>query len=55
MIEFDGGQGGLRFFPFVFAIFMFVLLSNYFGLIPGVFTVTSQIAVNFALAAAGDC
>jgi F-type H+-transporting ATPase subunit a len=27
-----------------------VLFSNYFGLIPGVFTVTSQIAVNFALA-----
>ena len=50
MIESTAGKGGYRFFPFVFAIFMFVLLSNYFGLIPGVFTVTSQIAVNFALA-----
>ena len=50
MIESTAGTGGYRFFPFVFAIFMFVLLSNYFGLIPGVFTVTSQIAVNFALA-----
>ncbi len=50
MIELTAGKGGLRFFPFVFAIFMFVLFSNYFGLIPGVFTVTSQIAVNFVLA-----
>ncbi len=50
MIESTAGKDGLRFFPFVFAVFMFVLCSNYFGLIPGVFTVTSQIAVNFALA-----
>jgi len=50
MIESTSGKAGYRFFPFVFAIFMFVLLSNFFGLIPGVFTVTSQIAVNFALA-----
>ncbi len=51
MIQSAAGKDGLRFFPFVFAIFFFVLFSNYFGLIPGVFTVTSQIAVTFALAA----
>lgn len=50
MIASTAGEDGKRFFPFVFAIFVFVLCSNYFGLIPGVFTVTSQIAVNFALA-----
>ncbi len=50
MIDQTAGHAGYRFFPFVLAIFMFVLLSNYFGLIPGVFTITSQIAVNFALA-----
>jgi F-type H+-transporting ATPase subunit a len=50
MIDATAGEAGYKFFPFVFAIFMFVLFSNYFGLIPGVFTVTSQIAVNFALA-----
>lgn len=50
MIESTAGKAGNRFFPLVFAIFLFVLLSNYFGLIPGVFTITSQIAVNFALA-----
>ena len=51
MIQSAAGKDGLRFFPFVFAIFFFVLFSNYFGLIPGVFTVTSQIAVTFGLAA----
>jgi F-type H+-transporting ATPase subunit a len=45
------GDAGLRFFPLVFTIFFFVLCCNFFGLIPGVFTVTSQIAVTFALAA----
>ncbi|MGD0190720.1 MAG: F0F1 ATP synthase subunit A [Rhizomicrobium sp.] len=51
MIQSAAGHEGLRFFPFVFAIFMFVLLSNFLGLLPGSFTVTSQIAVTFALAA----
>jgi F-type H+-transporting ATPase subunit a len=50
MIHSAAGEDGLRFFPFVFTIFMFVLLSNFLGLIPGSFTVTSQIAVTFALA-----
>lgn len=51
MIQSAAGHDGLAFFPFVFAIFMFVLLSNFFGLIPGAFTVTSQICVTFSLAA----
>jgi len=51
MIESASGAAGLKFFPFVFTIFMFVLLSNFFGLLPGSFTVTSQICVTFALAA----
>jgi len=51
MIHSAAGEDGLRFFPFIFTIFVFVLLSNFFGLIPGSFTVTSQIAVTFALAA----
>jgi F-type H+-transporting ATPase subunit a len=45
------GEAGLKFFPFIFSIFMFVLLSNFFGLLPGSFTVTSQIIITFALAA----
>lgn len=44
------GKDGMRFFPFVFSLFMFVLTCNLLGLIPGFFTVTSQIIVTFALA-----
>jgi F-type H+-transporting ATPase subunit a len=51
MINSATGEDGLVFFPFVFTIFMFVLFSNFFGLVPWSFTVTSQIAVTFALAA----
>src|SRR5262245_24252984 len=51
MIQSSAGEKGLKFFPFVFTLFMFVLFSNFIGLIPGFFTVTSQIAVTFALAA----
>lgn len=49
MIRSVSGEAGLKFFPFVFAIFLFVLLSNFFGLIPGSFSITGQIAVTFAL------
>lgn len=50
MIRQAAGEDGMIFFPFVFALFVFVLFSNFFGLLPGIFTVTSQIAVTFALA-----
>jgi F-type H+-transporting ATPase subunit a len=50
MIHSATGEDGLKFFPFVFTVFMFVLCSNFFGMVPGSFTVTSQIAVTFALA-----
>ena len=45
------GNEGMRFFPLVFSLFMFVLVSNLVGLVPYTFTVTSQIIVTFALAA----
>jgi len=44
------GKDGMRFFPFVFSLFMFVLVANLFGMIPFFFTVTSHIIVTFALA-----
>jgi F-type H+-transporting ATPase subunit a len=50
MIHSATGEDGLRFFPFVFSLFIFVLCCNFFGMIPGSFTVTSQIAVTFSLA-----
>ncbi len=51
MIHGVAGEDGLAFFPFVFTLFMFVLVSNFFGLIPGTFNITGQICVTFALAA----
>ena len=45
------GTEGMRFFPFVFSLFMFVLFANLLGLLPFSYTVTSQIVVTFALAA----
>jgi F-type H+-transporting ATPase subunit a len=45
------GKEGRKFLPLVFSLFMFVLVCNFVGLIPGTFTVTSQIIVTFALAA----
>jgi F-type H+-transporting ATPase subunit a len=44
------GHEGMRFFPLVFSLFMFVLFLNLLGMIPGAFTVTSHIIVTFALA-----
>jgi F-type H+-transporting ATPase subunit a len=51
MIGGAAGEDGLRFFPMVFTFFMFILFSNFLGLLPHSFTVTSQIAVTFAMAA----
>ena len=50
MLKDSAGSQGMKFFPLVFSLFMFVLVSNLFGLIPGFYTVTSQIIVTFALA-----
>ena len=50
MLRSTAGHEGMRFFPFVFTIFMFVLLLNLFGLIPYGFTVTSHIIITAALA-----
>ena len=45
------GDQGKKYFPFVFAVFMFVLIGNMVGMIPYSFTFTSHIIVTFALAA----
>ena len=39
------GKDGMRFFPFVATLFVFILFCNLLGLIPGSYTVTSQIVV----------
>jgi F-type H+-transporting ATPase subunit a len=51
MVRDNVGTEGMRYFPFVFTLFMFVLALNTLGLVPYSFTVTSHIIVTFALAA----
>jgi F-type H+-transporting ATPase subunit a len=46
----SAGNEGMKFFPFVFTLFMFVLFANLIGLIPYSFTVTSQLIVTATLA-----
>lgn len=45
------GPEGMRYFPMVFSLFMFVLFGNLLGMIPASFAFTSHIIVTFALAA----
>ncbi|HEX3859688.1 MAG TPA: F0F1 ATP synthase subunit A [Pseudolabrys sp.] len=49
-IRSTAGSDGMRFFPFVFTLFMFILTLNMIGLIPFAFTVTSHIIITVALA-----
>ena len=50
MVSSSAGKAGMKFFPFVFSLFMFVLVANLFGMVPFFFTFTSHIIVTFALA-----
>ncbi|MCB9993308.1 MAG: F0F1 ATP synthase subunit A [Hyphomicrobiaceae bacterium] len=50
MVRSSAGTEGMRFFPFVFTLFMFILVANFFGMVPYFFTVTSHIIVTAALA-----
>lgn len=49
-IRSTAGEEGLRFFPLVFSLFMFILISNMVGLIPYTFTVASHLIVTVGLA-----
>jgi F-type H+-transporting ATPase subunit a len=40
----------MKFFPFVFSLFMFIMVANLIGLIPYSFAVTAQIIITAALA-----
>jgi F-type H+-transporting ATPase subunit a len=43
------GTEGMRFFPLVFSLFMFILVANLMGLIPFGFTITSHIIITVTL------
>jgi F-type H+-transporting ATPase subunit a len=48
----SAGKEGMRFFPIVFTIFLFIFMGNMLGMIPGSFTFTSHIIVTAAMALA---
>ena len=50
MVEDVAGKDALPYFPYIFTLFIFILFSNFLGLIPGAFTTTSHIAVTAVLA-----
>ena len=50
MVVENMGEKGLAFLPFVASLFFFILFSNLLGLIPGFYTVTSQLVVTAAFA-----
>jgi len=52
MLEDIAGKEGLKYFPYIFTLFIFILVSNILGLIPGAFTTTSHIAVTAVMAMA---
>jgi len=49
-IRSTAGKEGMKFFPLVFSLFMFVTVSNIVGVIPYNFTVASHLIVTAALA-----
>ncbi len=44
------GPKGRPFLPFIFSIFLFIMMGNLLGLVPGLYTVTSQLVGNLLLA-----
>lgn len=50
MVRENVGPNGRQYFPFIFSLFIFVLMANMLGMVPYSFTVTSHIIITFALA-----
>ena len=44
------GEEGVKFFPYIFTLFVFLVFANLMGLVPYAFTVTSHVAVTGVLA-----
>ena len=50
MLRDSAGSEGMKFFPLVFSLFLFILIANMFGMFPYFFTVTSHIIITVMLA-----
>ena len=49
MVEDVTGHDGVKYFPWIMTLFLFILATNFLGLLPGSFTPTSHIAVTAVL------
>ncbi len=49
MVEDVTGKDGIKYFPYIMTLFMFILCANFLGLLPKSFTTTSHIAVTAVL------
>ena len=52
MVEDVAGKDGLRYFPYIMTLFLFIVFANFLGLLPMAFTTTSHIAVTAVMAMA---
>ena len=52
MVEDICGKEGVKYFPYIMTLFMFIVSANFLGLIPTAFTPTSHFAVTVVLAMA---
>ncbi len=52
MVEDVAGKDGVKYFPYIMTLFMFIVCANFLGLIPMSFTTTSHIAVTAVMAVA---
>ncbi len=50
MVEDVAGKDALKFFPYIFTLFLFIFFANFLGLIPTSFSTTSHIAVTAVMA-----
>ena len=50
MVEDVSGKDGVKYFPYIMTLFMFIVLANFLGLLPMSFTPTSHIAVTAVMA-----
>lgn len=55
MVQENAGKAGLRYFPYIFSLFLFILMGNMLGMLPYGFTFTSHIIVTFSLAVLVVC
>ena len=50
MVEDICGKEGVKYFPYIMTLFMFIVFSNFLGLLPMAFTPTSHISVTAVMA-----